>query len=187
MCWPRLSRMVSNQHPEEYKSEGISLRGLYRRIGNRQLAANPPRQVVSNFTTTGTASAWPVCGFSQSECSLPSRRNTQPWRRRCRSRPSRFIRPRRVPEPHRVAERAGTLPSVLKNQGNRLTEACQAFFVRLALTVRAGHLGAVCDVPRTISFNDCRELVAHVYILPSAPLPALIGDRAHANRLPRPR
>ena len=39
----------------------------------------------------GTASACPVCGFSQSACSLPSLRNTQPCRRRCRRNFSRFI------------------------------------------------------------------------------------------------
>ncbi len=45
----------------------------------------------------GTASACPVCGFSQSECSLLSLRSTQPCRRRWRSNFSRFIQALQVP------------------------------------------------------------------------------------------
>jgi len=55
---------------------------------------------------------------------------------------------------------------MLKNKGNRLAEVRQAFFPRFALTIGAGYLGAVRDVPWAILLDDRGELVAHVYILP---------------------
>ena len=55
---------------------------------------------------------------------------------------------------------------MLKNEGNRLAQVRQAVFARFALTVGAGYLGAVCDVPGAVLLYDRRELVAHFYILP---------------------
>ena len=57
----------------------------------------------------GIASACPVWGFSHKLCSLPSLRTTQPCRRRCRRRPSRFIRRSQVPAWHPAVSSA-TIP-----------------------------------------------------------------------------
>jgi hypothetical protein len=63
---------------------------------------------------------------------------------------------------------------MLKNKGERLVEVRQAFFTCFALTVGTRHLGAICDVPWAILLDDCRELIAHVYILPPK-----AGSRRH--------
>ena len=55
--------------------------------------------------------------------------------------------------------------SVLKNQFNRRAQARHALLSRPALTVRARHFGAVCDVPWAILLDYRRELIAHIYIL----------------------
>ncbi|HXA68097.1 MAG TPA: hypothetical protein VNV82_23245 [Bryobacteraceae bacterium] len=65
--------------------------------------------------------------------------------------------------------------AVFKDQFNRLTKVRQTFFTRLALTISAGHLGAVRDIPWTVLLDYGGELVAHAYILP---LPQIL------NRLP---
>src|SRR5581483_7302221 len=44
-------------------------------------------------------------------------------------------------------------------------EIGDTFFVRLALTIGAGHLCTICDIPRAVLFDNCRELVAHGSIL----------------------
>src|ERR1019366_4395850 len=67
------------------------------------------------------------------------------------------------------------LSPMLKDEGNRLTKVRQAFFPRLALTVGAGHLGAVRDVPWAVLLDDRSEFVAHVYILAPAADSKLAG------------
>jgi len=77
-------------------------------VGNRQLTADPFGQQVRDFGVARNGFGLSG-GLSHRLCSLPSRRTTQPCRRRCRSSPSRFIRrsqgPVRCP-----AESSATIP-----------------------------------------------------------------------------
>jgi hypothetical protein len=66
----------------------------------------------------------------------------------------------------------GFLPPVIENEGNRLAQVRQAFFACLPLPVGARRLGAVCNVPWAMLFDDSRESVVHVCIL--APPPASV-------------
>jgi hypothetical protein len=50
---------------------------------------------------------------------------------------------------------------MFENQGDCLSEAAEALLSRASLAIRAGHLGAIGDVPIPIAFDDRRELVAH--------------------------
>ncbi len=61
---------------------------------------------------------------------------------------------------------------MVKYERNRLAQVGQTFLPRLALTVRPWHFGAVRDKPWAVLPDDCRELVAHAYILPLAVAPS---------------
>jgi hypothetical protein len=52
-----------------------------------------------------------------------------------------------------------------QNERNRFAQVREAFFVRPALSIRAWQFRAVRHKPRPILLDDCRELVAHDYIL----------------------
>jgi 2-dehydropantoate 2-reductase len=75
------------------------------------------------------------------------------------------------------------LSSVFKNERNRLAKARQAFFTRFALTVGARYFGTVRDVPWAVPLDNRRELVMHVFILPS---PAYFERLAQAECLCHP-
>jgi hypothetical protein len=55
----------------------------------------------------------------------------------------------------------GLFPAMFQNQSDGLTQIRQAFFTRFALTIGAGNLRAIRDVPRAILLDNRRELVAH--------------------------
>ena len=55
---------------------------------------------------------------------------------------------------------------MLKDQGDCVLKACQAFFACRALAIGTRNFGAICNVPLAINFNYCRKFVAHVCILP---------------------
>jgi hypothetical protein len=54
---------------------------------------------------------------------------------------------------------------MLQNQRNRLTKVREAFLMRFALSVGAGHFGAIGDVPRPVPLNDRCEPIVHTIIL----------------------
>ena len=58
---------------------------------------------------------------------------------------------------------------MFEHQCNRLTQVCQTFLSRLALTISSGYFRAVPDVPWTVLLDYRGELVAHSYMLPPSP------------------
>jgi hypothetical protein len=137
------------------------------RVGDGKPAADPLCQKISDLGVTGIASAWPVCGFSQRECSLPSL---------CVTRSRAGVDGGGVPRASSDDDEfllgvgrhgsQGVLSSVFQNEGNCLAQIRQTFLTRLALAICARHFGAVSDVPWAIQFDDRRELFGHSNILP---------------------
>jgi hypothetical protein len=109
----------------------------------------------------GTASACPVWGFSQSGCSLPSLRSTQPCRRRWRTTSHASSKHYKFLFRVRRHGSKGIFASLLQNERDCLSKISQALFVSLALTVRSRHLSTVGYEPPAILFDDRCELVPH--------------------------
>ena len=56
--------------------------------------------------------------------------------------------------------------TILQDELNCIRQALPGFSLRATLTVRSRHLGTICDVPLTVSFEDCRVCIAHRSMLP---------------------